>query len=622
MKVKLSGNYYDTTAYVKRGGVYVAPDVFVKASGEYVAETVTQRLTIVGSTVYDYDGVTPIVLRGPNFGAYGRDLESDADLYLSWGANFVRFVAPRWWGLYGGFAGTDSRDNNSPQTAYINATNLAYVNTILGTLKAAGLKTQLAFETDCGSNGNQPGEAEYCRAAIGLSGDTPAVNFWTNPEQLAIFIDGWKYLLGNLTTQPDIIECMPEPANADGAAVKALYEQIMDGCLEVQPQAIFAIGSTNYGTGSMDEVVFTDRTNIIYMANLLSSALINLATLPGKVADMVAVRDTYNVPIQCDQLGARTGDDPSLYFFNAGHSLCTANGIHFATWQSRQNTADVNEYAFFYDPNNWTLKTAQRDRFIVYTGQTYATVRAAAVAAATAASATLYFVEADLSNIRQDSAGTTPVTADGQPIGLVNPVVGSVTLLQATAGARPTLTTIAATGRKAILFDAVNTYLSGSAAFFSSGSQFTAIGAGVPADVASAQDFVYAGGSSGTAKWPRLSASAGKVATLFVQTDTTNITVTGTTSTAGTPVVLSCTRDGSNNKILYSMGVQDGATDSTVDGAIASFTRLRVGGSTTNNPTFNGPIALVCIATSVLSGANRQAIERFGAFLAGSYYQN
>lgn len=617
MKIKYGGSYVNANPFVKRGGVYQAPELLVKRGGAYAADSVAQRLTIVGSTIYDYDGVTPIHLRGVSFGAYLEDLDTDPALYASWGANVVRFVAPRWWGPYGD--DIEARDNSSPETAFINPVNLAYIDNMIGLLHTAGLKVQLAFDSDCGQNGQQ--DPEYCM----LNG-VEGCNFWTNPEQFTLFISAWQFMLaGGLRNQPDIIECMPEPANPDGAVVKETYRQIMDGCLAVRPDSIFVIGTTSYaGNSDPEEVYFADRTNIIYTKNLLSGSLLALDTLQDKIAQLLAVRAAHNVPVIVQQLGVRTGDDTDFHSFNAGHSLMNALGVHFQTWQNRQNTVNPDEYANFYKDGvgGWTEKVLQTARFQYYMTQTYAALEAAAISAATAASAVLFYVKADLSNVFQDSAGTTPVTADGQPCGLVNPAAGAgLTLLQSSAAVRPVITTIAATGRRALLFDGVNTYMNGSSAFFSSGSQMTAIGAGIPANTNVVQDFVYAGASSGTVKWPRLAASAAKVANCVWQTDTTTNTVTGLVGTAAVPIVISCTRDGSANKILYSNGVQDGATNSTADGTIASLTRLRVGGSSTNSPSFIGPIALICVATTAISAANRQAIERFGAFLAGAYYQ-
>lgn len=625
MKVKLGGNYYDATAYIKRSGAYQAPDVFIKSDGVYVADTVQQRLTISGSTILGYDGVTPITLRGVVFGAWGRELDTDPALYASWGANFVRLVMPRWWGLYDWLPDIDARDDASPNTGYIKASHITTISNMIGLLKAAGLIVQLEWDSDCGANGQQSqGEADYCRAAIGLEpGPGLYANFWTNPEQQALYIAGWVYLLGNLPIKPDIVGCLAEPQST-GAIVKPFYQSVMDALLVVDPQTIFALFGPGDGSG-FDNVVFPERNNIIYEFNLLDGVLTNLATLPGRIAQNTVFRTTYNKPVYCDQLATKENTDPTRIYSNAGYSACNANNIHFAVWQSRAWSDAEGEYAIFYNPSSWILRTDFRDRFIYYCAQTYAALQTAAHAAATAESAVLFYVKADFSNCWQDSAGTTPVTAAGQPLGLMTPVIGSgLNLTQGTALARPTVTTIAGTGRLAMLFDAVNTYLSGSVAYFSSGSQMTAIAAGIPGDVAAIQDFIHAGGSGGNPKWPKLGASAAKVATAVWQSDTTTNAITGTTPTSaggvGYPIVMSCTRDGSANKILYCNGQQDGATNSTADGTIAAFSRFRVGSGTSNAPTFNGPIGPICVSTTVMSAANRQAIERFAAYHVGSYY--
>lgn len=82
-----------------------------------------------------------------------------------------------------------------------------------------------------------------------------------------------------------------------------------------------------------------------------------------------------------------------------------------------------------------------------------------AIAAARALDAALWFVRPDLGNVFQDAAGTTPVTAAGQPVGLLlDQQYGTILtagpgyhLSQATAAKRPVLAVVG--GEYCLVFD-------------------------------------------------------------------------------------------------------------------------------------------------------------------------
>lgn len=630
MRVKRNGVYAEATPYVKRGGVYVGASVHVKSDGVYQADS-ANRLTLDGSTILAYDGVTPLTLRGMCLGSfYYDDPAIDPAQYAAWGCNFYRLVLPRWWGWYPEAFDFESRTGDASQ-GYLDPAMITFCATMIRAIHASGGYVLLEFDSDCGANGNQgQNERDYCSNFIGQgTGHATPINFWTYPEQLVIFTAMGRYLLENLPSdaQPDMIGCLAEPQQTDPVSLKATYAGIMDNWLEVKPDAIFAIGGQGYQPGNMQDVLFADRTNIVYEFNLLSGSLETPSGLAAKIKAATQFRDNNNVPVLCDQLGTRTSTDPTQIYINGGYSICNANDIHWTVWQSRMWPDSNGDYAFYDGYPAWTLKTANRDRLIVYAAQTYAALEAAAVAAATAESAVLFYAKPAVAgvfpNLKQDSAGTINVTAFGDRVGLWSPVVGAgLTLQQPTGGnLRPTLFELPNNGRPVMLFDAATTILNGSVPYFSSGSQMTVIVSGIPGDVASTQDMLSAGHSTGTPKWPRLGASSAKVATCVWQTDTTTATITGTTPTADSPIVMSCTRDGSGDKKLFCNGAQDGATDATVDGAIANFTRLRVGGSSTNTANFSGPIGVICVKVGTMADANRQAIERFAAYHVGGYYQ-
>lgn len=69
-----------------------------------------------------------------------------------------------------------------------------------------------------------------------------------------------------------------------------------------------------------------------------------------------------------------------------------------------------------------------------------------------------WYDPSDMSSLFQDSAATTPVTADGQPVGCMRDKSGrGMHMLQATAGSRPTFKDVA--GLRYLLFDGVNDFM-------------------------------------------------------------------------------------------------------------------------------------------------------------------
>jgi hypothetical protein len=606
--------------------------------GEAPASSV--RAIIVGQDIQYPPGTTlRQSLKGYNFGAYGTVvLPGDVAQCIADGVTLVRVVGNfRWFGSYG-TAGTDSRDDSA--YAKFSAGNWSTMKEIVRQLTAAGIWVVVTFDSDCAINGGLT-DAAYCTANVGGSGAWPnGYNVFTSPDLFNDVRAIWQMAAREFRSYPKILgyELGSEPLVGGGTFdatwdddLRNYYNTVANDIKAIEPLALFIAGGRGYDKDSMAGVILSGRTDFIYTWNLLSNGLTSLSTVPGSFDTVGAVAASSSVPLFMNQMGSRSDGDPSEYALRAGWSVANARGIATTWWQVKDKSTSTAAYGIRYDDGagGFATKAARLAAFTERVTQTLAGLEAAAIAAATAESAHLFYVQPAVAgvypNVFQNSAGSTQVTALGQPIGLVNPVVGaSLTLQQATAGARPLLGVASPyliDARPVLLFDAVNTYLSGSAAFFSSGSQMTVIASGIPANTANAQDFVYAGGSSGVAKWPRLAASAAKVASSVWQSDTTTNTVTGAIGTATFPIVMSCTRDGSANKIVYSNGLQDGSTNNTADGTIASFTRLRVGGSTTNNPTFSGPIALICLKVGTMSAANRQAIERFAAYLVGAGYQ-
>lgn len=594
------------------------------------------RPFLVGTDIQYPAGTTlRRTLRGYNWGAYATVvLPGDVAQCISDGAKIVRVVGNnRWFGEYSGFApGTDSRNDNA--FVKYDTQHWTDLKAIVRQLTNAGIWVVVTFDSNCAIN-NVASEATFCTANVGGVGAWPnGYNVYTSGDLFGYVRAIWQMIANEFASYPYIFayELGAEPANSlDATWVDDLlvyYRTVADDVKRIDPLAKFIVGGRAYSVANFGEILMAERTDCIYTWNALDGGLTNTPVLPGNTDAVCAFAEANSIPFFMNQMGSRRSSDPNDEAMLAGGAIMNSRGIIWTWWQAKDWTVSNSNYGLRYNDGagGFIDKTIRIANFTAMANRTLAALESAAQAAATAESAVLHYVKPDFSNCWQDSAGTTPVTAAGQPLGLMTPVIGSgLNLLQSTAGARPTVIAAATVHlidqRPVMSFDAVNTYLTGSVAFFSSGSQMTVIASGIPANVSSTQDFVVAGGSGGNPKWPRLGASAGKAATSVWQSDTTTNTVTGTTGTGAYPLVMSCTRDGSANKKLFVNGLQDGATNSTADGAIASFTRFRVGSGTSNAPTFSGPIALICVKVGTMSDANRQAIERFAAYLVGAGYQ-
>ncbi len=92
-----------------------------------------------------------------------------------------------------------------------------------------------------------------------------------------------------------------------------------------------------------------------------------------------------------------------------------------------------------------------------------------------------WYDPSDLSSMFQDSAGTVPVTATGQPVGRINDKSGNGNhATQATTAAKPTYTESG--GLKYLLFDGVDDFITQTAAFGAALAQPNAVAMGVKID--------------------------------------------------------------------------------------------------------------------------------------------
>lgn len=118
-----------------------------------------------------------------------------------------------------------------------------------------------------------------------------------------------------------------------------------------------------------------------------------------------------------------------------------------------------------------------------------------------------FYDASDIASLYQDSAGTTAVTAAGQPVGRISDKSGNgLHAIQSTAGARPAWSADAS-GRMSLSFDGVDDMLQNATVNITAYPLTVAIAVRFPAPAASASIVSLA--SSGSADWRTIKASNG-----------------------------------------------------------------------------------------------------------------
>jgi hypothetical protein len=585
------------------------------------------RAKVVGVDIQYPAGTSLRGLMGYNWGTYGTvRTPQDAALAIADGAKIVRVVSNfRWDGTYN-VANTDSRDDSS--FAHFDARNWALMKAVVKSLTDAGVWVIVVFDSDYRVN-----------AVEGSGQGTAGDNIFTNGSTLGLVREIWKMAAREFATYPWIFayELTSEPmvdASFDATwepQLRAVYRSIISTVRLVDKLTPFVLGGRGgYSKSTISTCILSERTDCIYTWDLLSTGLSNVSSVPGNFDLVQAVTVAANAPLFCNQLGTNSDEDVNDYGLRAGLRLAKWRGV-IATWWEMVDrytgAGSQNHYGLRYYDSSLVLTDKPRlAYFKSVLAETPAGLEAAAIAAATAAGAWLFYVKADLSNVWSD-VGATTHPAIGAKVARLDPVVGSSTTLnlqQATGANQPTLVQAATPylidQRPVLSFDGATSYLSGSSIFFASGDDMTVIGASIPANTGTVQVLIEDGTSNSTVHYPRLGFLATKVPVATWEGDDAVVnSCTGVTSTGGFPCVMSAVKAGAN-KQLFVNGVQDGATNTGTVGA-ATITRLRVGATSVNIPNFNGPVALVCVCKAGMTAAQRQAIELFGAYLVGAGYQ-
>jgi hypothetical protein len=604
------------------------------ASAAQAAIAYGARVAITGTKLF-LTGGTELYPRGVNQGTWGQNYSIDAPAIAGYGANHVRLlIRSNLGGTLDSYeTGTDAYVNNG--TDYLSDTHKAQFLQEIDWAGSSQLWSIVAFDTDQGQ---------------GVGRQTLPTSYWDffdgSPEAAAAkekFFKGWEWIATQCRGREYILcyELLPEPipynSTADDAiALRAFYRELIARVRAIDPNTPFLIGGRNsYGTNTVAEAYLSERTDCIYTIDLLTNRVEAEDTIAATLEGFRAWLDSTNVPGLIQQLGRNTGEDEGAGTTteNAGltamcgsMSLCNALHIPYTWWQYHQNTDSQTAYGLWFKtvypgtgPLNWTPKPAEIAAFQYHMTQSPAAIEAAAVAAATAAGAELYYIKPDFSNIWQTQDTSTPVTAVGQAIGRVAPVVGTTNLNQSTSTLRPLLA--ATRNGYAMQFDGTDDWLGLSVTYFAADDNATVMAACRPASTATNKVIWHTGTSGSIVRTPYLASLATDEIQASWRGDTNESTgsINSTTLCDDRAIVATAQRVGGNKK-CFLQGVQEGATNTGTVSSIASITRSRFGGSSSGTNCFQGPIALLCIGKTI-TDEQRRAISRWGAWLISAPFR-
>jgi hypothetical protein len=293
---------------------------FFKRAHEYVGRVTPShngRMSIVGKNIYDQNG-TFFVPVGFNQGHGELTTAGDPAEDVSMGANTVRIIW-RVWGPYDHDGHGTTRDGlqiGAPGNFI--ADYLEGIVTRIEQAKAAGLKVQLAGDSNCGQSGNQgmPGDTStytYCT----ISG-VPGTNFFT-PEGAAMraaYYVCWRWLARRCFGMVDFYEPLVEPSapTATQDSTWALQNELRQIILQEDPHALFVIGGyPAYFVSAINGAFhpsWAGDNRTILTCDMLNNVVIDRTGFPSKLASCTSARTTYNCPVMINQIGSNSSDDP------------------------------------------------------------------------------------------------------------------------------------------------------------------------------------------------------------------------------------------------------------------------------------------------------------------------
>lgn len=295
------------------------------------------RMSVSGTNILDENG-HKWCMRGFGYGEFGLTLLTDPAEDASLGANCVRMIV-RAWG--GGHLGQNSYSFPNVEGESVGAygdwdpTYLANILAYAVAVKRAGLKLNVAFDSNCGQNGSQSNYSTGCSLFDG-SAWQPAQNFWTTlgaAQKLPGHLNRIRMVIRTLRGLVDFCELLAEP-NPPGLTqleVNNFYLQAMAVMLAEDPAVIPIVGGFLYSHGNSKDP-FTQGTvwpcPVIATCNFLDSVMSQQAdsTYTTAVADLTSARSTKGVPVISQQVGTQYSSEVGAVG-SSTDSLLLASGL-------------------------------------------------------------------------------------------------------------------------------------------------------------------------------------------------------------------------------------------------------------------------------------------------------
>ena len=317
------------------------------------------HLAVRGQDIVDPSG-RPILLRGWNWGHFGKAVEADAAENAAQGANVVRLPI-RWWGFYQG-EGIESRNDQAP--GGIDPRQLQIIDDNVRWASRAHLWIILFIDSNCGQNGTQNDKmVQYCDPGHKYPNGH---NFWSDPEARGRFINLWRFIAARYKDTPylGMFEPLPEPGgpNVSGEQIQQFYAETMNAIRQVAPGIPFLVGGFKYRAPQVRQVYNPAWKDVVYTGNLflhegngvgngfdggggggkknkkgreLAAGDIGMGSIRERAQDLLDLRNKANVPLFIQQIGVKQGEDPDQSQLRQLLGFVNDNRIGFAYWEYR-----------------------------------------------------------------------------------------------------------------------------------------------------------------------------------------------------------------------------------------------------------------------------------------------
>ena len=313
------------------------------------------HLAVRGQDIVDPSG-RPIVLRGWNWGHFGKAVEQDAADNAAQGANVVRLPI-RWWGFYQG-EGIESRNDQAP--GGIDPHQLQIIDDNIRWASRAHLWIVLFIDSNCGQNGTQNDKmVQYCDPGHKYPNGH---NFWTDPDARARFISLWRFIAARYKDTPylGMFEPLPEPGGegTSGEQIQQFYGETMNAIRQVAPGIPFLIGGYKYRAPQVRQVYNPAWKDVVYTGNLFlhegggegggfggggkkkrggggGGDNLGMGSIRERAQELLDLRAKANVPLFIQQIGVKQGEDPDQSQLRQLLGLVNDNHIGFAYWEYR-----------------------------------------------------------------------------------------------------------------------------------------------------------------------------------------------------------------------------------------------------------------------------------------------